>query len=117
MVALEQGDERQAPVLFRESMALNQEENDTALSLYNVWGMARVAVATGQMRRAAQLLAVTEPIMQDFVYAVTPVDQDAYARDVDAVRAILGEAAFAVAWAEGQALTLEEAIALALEER
>jgi hypothetical protein len=32
------------------------------------------------------------------------------------LRRDLGEAAFAAAWAEGQALTLEQAVAFALEE-
>jgi hypothetical protein len=39
-----------------------------------------------------------------------------YQRTVDAARAALGEAAFAVAWAAGRGLSLEEAVALALEE-
>jgi hypothetical protein len=37
-------------------------------------------------------------------------------RDLGATRAALGEEAFAAAWAEGQALSLEEAVAYALQD-
>ena len=42
-----------------------------------------------------------------------PADRDRYAALVAAVRAALGEAAFTAAWAEGQALPLDAAIAAA----
>jgi hypothetical protein len=38
-----------------------------------------------------------------------------YQREIAGVRAALGDTAFAVAWAEGQALSAGEAISLALE--
>jgi hypothetical protein len=44
------------------------------------------------------------------------VDSADHARRVDAVRAWLGEEGFATAWAEGQAMSLHEAVALALED-
>ena len=37
-------------------------------------------------------------------------------RDTAETRAALGEAAFAAAWAEGRAMTLEQAVAYALDE-
>jgi hypothetical protein len=43
-------------------------------------------------------------------------DQIDYQRNVAAMRAVLGEAAFAAAWDAGRALTLEQAIAEALGE-
>jgi DNA-binding NarL/FixJ family response regulator len=42
---------------------------------------------------------------------VPPVERAPYERDMAAVRAQLDEASFAAAWAAGQAMTLEEAIA------
>jgi hypothetical protein len=45
-----------------------------------------------------------------------PVDRGDYERDVALARAQLGEEAFVIAWATGQAMSLEQAIAYALEE-
>jgi hypothetical protein len=78
-----------------------------------VWGLARLALAAGQARRAVQLLAAAGPAVNTRMTG--PVDRDDYERDVTVGRAQLGESAFA-AWAEGQALSLEEAVALALAE-
>jgi hypothetical protein len=44
------------------------------------------------------------------------VDRDDYERDIALARAQLGEEAFTAAWATGQAMSLEQAIAYALEE-
>jgi hypothetical protein len=44
----------------------------------------------------------------------TPIEQANY--DLAAVRTALGEEAFAAAWAAGRAMSLEDAIALALDE-
>ena len=43
-----------------------------------------------------------------------PVEQPSYETTVQMTKAALGEAAFAAAWAAGQALTLEQAVAEAL---
>ncbi len=47
---------------------------------------------------------------------MAPVDQAEYDRYVAAARAQLDDHAWAAAWAEGQAMTLERAIAYALED-
>jgi predicted ATPase/DNA-binding SARP family transcriptional activator len=116
LVALGQDDRPQARSLFRESMALAQKMKDKRGSFWNVWGLARVALAEGHTRRAVQLFAATGRLMEIFGISLDPVDQDDYERDVALARAQLGEEDFATAWAEGQAMSLEEAIAYALEE-
>lgn len=47
---------------------------------------------------------------------LSPGDYVEYARDVATLRDQLGEEAFDAAWAEGRAMTLEQAIASALKE-
>ena len=47
--------------------------------------------------------------------SLEPPDAAVYARDVDEARTHLGPAEFAAAWAEGQAMTLDQAVAYALE--
>jgi len=113
LVSLGQGDWRQARALFRESLALSQ--NDTwDTPLWNVWGLAGVALAEGHPRPAAQLLAAARLIVEN--QHLHLVDRDDYERDIALARAQLGEEAFTAAWATGQAMSLEQAIAYALEE-
>jgi tetratricopeptide (TPR) repeat protein len=114
LAALGQGDWPRATSLFRESMALAQEMKSNVSSLWNVWGLARVALAEGQTRRAAQLLAADG--LLTVIKDSDPADLDDNERDVAWARTRLGEEAFAAAWAEGRAMSLEEIIAYAMEE-
>jgi predicted ATPase/DNA-binding CsgD family transcriptional regulator len=112
LLALAQGNGLRARSLFRESLALDRGVKWSKAHLWNVWGFARLALAAGQPRRAARLLAAAGPYIN--TPDTGPVDRDDYARDVTVARAQLGESGFAVAWAEGLALSLDEAVALAL---
>jgi hypothetical protein len=47
---------------------------------------------------------------------IPPADRPEHERQVAVLRAELGDAAFAAAWAEGQAMTLEAALAEAVGE-
>ena len=78
--------------------------------------MAWLAVAEGQPARAARLGGAAEALREALGAALHPVLHPGHDQAVQAMRAALGEEAFAAAWAEGQALPLEEAVALALEE-
>jgi predicted ATPase/class 3 adenylate cyclase len=82
-----------------------------AVSLLRFGGLA---AAQGQSERAATLLAAAEALCETIGYDWQPDQRNQHDRCVAATHAALGEAAFAAAWAEGQALTLEEAVALAL---
>jgi DNA-binding NarL/FixJ family response regulator len=81
--------------------------------------LATVAYAHGEHNRAAHLLAVAARLRETgggvTPYTLTvPAD---YERAVAAVQAALGAKAFAVCWAEGLALTGEQAIDIALTRR
>lgn len=114
LVALGQGDQPRATSLFRESLMLSQESKLKRLNWWNVGGLARVALAEGQTRRAVQLFA-TDGLLAE-LRRESPVDFDDFERDVALARTQLGEEAFAAAWAAGQAMSLDEAVALALQE-
>jgi hypothetical protein len=77
--------------------------------------LARVAAAQGQPERAAQLFGAAA--LRDALGApLPPADRADYERQVAAVRATLGEEAFAAVWAEGRGMPLEEAAAFAMAE-
>ena len=81
--------------------------------------LARVAEAQGQPARAARLWSAAAAQHQAIVGRPLPADRGALRpspRPPSALRARLGDAAFDAAWAAGQAMTLEQAVAYALED-
>jgi predicted ATPase/class 3 adenylate cyclase/DNA-binding XRE family transcriptional regulator len=106
-----QGDATRATALLRKALALQQQFNPHLIG-ESLDGYAWLAVGQGQPAGAARLLGATESMLAGGV----PSWRFAHQQLVAAVRAQLDEAAFAAAWAEGQAMTLEQAIAYALSE-
>jgi len=63
---------------------------------------------------AAQLWGAATALREGIGSPRSPIEQEQFDGEVTAIRSALGEAAFAAAFAEGRALTMEEAIAYAL---
>lgn len=113
-VSVERGNPEAGLVYFRESISLRYQLGDRpelAISLGAI-GMARIYLedAAG----AARLFAASERLREEL--GITPAAS--YQAEAEAktgyARALLGEEAFAQAWREGQALSLAEAVRLAL---
>jgi predicted ATPase len=66
--------------------------------------------------RAARHFAAAEALRAAIGEAMPPVERAQYEGAIAAARAALGEEAFAAAWAEGRAMTREQAVRFALEE-
>jgi tetratricopeptide (TPR) repeat protein len=104
--------------LLQESLTtlftIIKSDSGTAFALE---GFRALAVAQGQMERAARLFGAVEATREKIGGIPPPFTffQPEYDRDVAAVRAALGEEAFTTVWAEGRAMTLEQAVALAQE--
>jgi non-specific serine/threonine protein kinase len=113
-VAHYQSDYRQAATFFAESLALFQQHGGRRGIVDCIAALAGVAGAEGQLERAAQLFGAVEALREVICTYVTYSDQIEYGRNVAAVRAQLDEATFTRAWAEGRALTMEEAVDYAL---
>ena len=107
------GDDAAARTLYEESLALYLElgmgsTDDTAFSLE---GLAEVVAAQGAIAWAARLWGAAENLRTTLAAPLPPVHRAAYERSVVAARKQLGEKAFAQAWAEGQIMTPEQALA------
>ena len=100
-----------AAAVFRESLSISRAERGSSLYAWAVEGIAAVALERGSPVEATRLLAATTGprlelgIGRDFY----PIGDEIREQALDAARSRLGEAAFAAAWAEGEALSLEEA--------
>jgi predicted ATPase/class 3 adenylate cyclase len=113
-VALDQGDPDRAAALFGESLKLSWEpENEIGITL-GLIGLAGVAGEWGQPARATHLLGAAEAIRESVGRSLTPVERTVFDRYAATSRAALDGATFAVMWAEGQKMTLEQAKAEAL---
>ncbi len=72
-------------------------------------GLAKLASAEGQRERAAQaLLDRTSTVLE-------PANRSEFNQELAALRTQLGEETFTAAWADGRAMSLEQAMALALK--
>jgi hypothetical protein len=69
-----------------------------------------------QLERAARLCGAAAALREAIGAPLSAAERTDFDRTVAAVRAALGEEAFAAVWACGQALPLEQAIAEALGE-
>jgi len=103
-----------AYALFTESVALNRELDDRRNVADLLERLAGLAGARGQGRLAGRLWGTAAAMRADLGAPLAPGQQARHDHAVASVRAAYGEADFAAAWAEGEALPLEQAIVEAL---
>ena len=115
MVAYHQGQVERARALLSESFRLFREANHIDGIGWCFEGFAGIAAHEGQPLRAVRLLAADATI-NDPIHSHGLPAQAEWQRIAASARAQLDEAAWEAAWAEGQALTLEQAIAYALSD-
>jgi non-specific serine/threonine protein kinase len=113
-LARDVGDVAGAIADAQASLGIYRDHRDTWGVVEEVSDLAAFAAAAGRMADAARLFGATEALREAIGIPVTPTDLDAQRGAVATVRAALGEASFAIAWGEGRALPLAEAIAAAL---
>jgi predicted ATPase len=114
-IAHEAGDRTGARKLLEEGARLLREA--AAPGTHQFLGyLGQRAVERGQSARGVRLLATAagRPENGLFPILLPSAHPRARAAAISAARAALGEEAFAVAWAEGQAMTLEQALDYAL---
>jgi predicted ATPase/DNA-binding SARP family transcriptional activator len=116
-VACLEGDYTAARIFYQQALALQREQHNRIGIAAFLERLAGVCQAQGQPERSARLLGVAETLRERDGVPLPPMDQANYDPIVSAARVQLGEEAFLAAWAEGRALTIEQAVADVLEER
>jgi predicted ATPase/DNA-binding SARP family transcriptional activator len=113
-VACRQGDYGAARSLYQESLAIHRELGDKSGLARLLADFAGLAAGQRQAQRAARLLGAAEALCEA-IDAGPPATSSTEDVGIKAeVCTELGEAVFAAAWAEGRAMTLEQAIAYAV---
>jgi hypothetical protein len=116
-VRFRQGDLQEATALFSEGLEIaRQLEMRFGIAVHLV-GLAGIAIEQGQPTQGARLLGATEAILQEFETQFFGADRADRDHIIATARAQLDESTFDTAWAAGQALSLDEAIGEALNER
>jgi non-specific serine/threonine protein kinase len=113
-VAQHAGDHQEAIGLLRRSLALCQELGVPAEVARELLALAGSLGPSGDPVGAARLFGAADAFLQQSGALLDPNDQPEHDRNINFVRAALGAEAYAAAWAEGQAMSLEEAAAYAL---
>jgi DNA-binding CsgD family transcriptional regulator/tetratricopeptide (TPR) repeat protein len=112
---LHQGNTRRAAPCFAEALNLSRGLGDRSGIAMNLAGLAGVAAAQGHPERSARLFGAAAALLEASGQVVKAVDRTEYDRNAAVARAQVGEDAFAAAWEAGRAMTIEQAIAYALE--
>lgn len=79
-------------------------------------GLAAVSAAKNNSSRATRLLGAASAARTSVGAPLPPSERPAIDRYVASLRQTLGDAAFTLAWSEGQALSLDDAVQFALSE-
>ncbi len=84
--------------------------------VYTIEGVASLYANQEQPERAVQLFAWTDAMRHKFGDHRPPIEQSSVEHDLALIRSQLDETAFEKSYNIGRALTLEQAIALAVDE-
>jgi tetratricopeptide (TPR) repeat protein len=111
MVAHAGGDHARAAALLQQSATLFGKQADKIWLAVGLVGLASVAAAQGKPQRGARLLGAADALRDTVGSPLSPMDRTDREHALAAVCALLEEEAFAAAWAEGQALTVDQVVA------
>ena len=126
-LAQSQGDYDKAYTSYLEALELQKRrvsplfnwsgpKTYSATVSYPLEGLAILASAQNRMGRAARLIGAAENFYTPLRFEMSAKERAEHDRVIAAARLALGEEAFAKAWAEGQSMSLEEAVIYALDE-
>jgi len=108
-----QGKSDEARPILAEALDLSLAARGTPWTALSLAGHARLALATGDARRAARLAGAAQGLRRRFGLQAWPMLRRSEAELVAQVRRALGGEQFDQAFAEGSALSQQEAVAAA----
>ena len=115
IVAVDEGRADDARALLQENFPMYRELDDLRGTGENLCRCAHALAAVGRTATAAQLLGGSETVFEG-IGAKPPWLATMNDKTLEGIREQLEEAAVAEAWEQGRGLTVDEAVALALDE-
>jgi predicted ATPase/DNA-binding SARP family transcriptional activator len=125
-VAQSRSDYAAARRLYREALEILRQRTDQpfywvwlktyrAVAAYPISALAILAVPQNQMERATKLLSAAETLYTPLRFVMSAIERAEHDHALAVARAEMGEKAFAVASEEGKKMSLDEAVAYAIE--
>ena len=114
---LRQGEIQQAREMFSESMQSTQTTGLVIALVFAIEGLASLHVNQGQPERAARLFAWADATREKMGDQRPPVEQASVEHDLAVIHSKLNKTTFERLWAEGDTLTMEQAIKIALGDK
>jgi predicted ATPase/transcriptional regulator with XRE-family HTH domain/Tfp pilus assembly protein PilF len=113
ILSLHRKDYRLAARYFKEDYRLSHGTSEKMTSFDLLYGLAAVSAGLNQPERAARLYGATQTIFEKSPYM--PLDRAEFEKHIQIAREQLGDTRFETLASEGRAMTMERAIAYALE--
>jgi hypothetical protein len=114
--ALDEGRPGEALPLLERSSRIYLDLGERPELMVNLWRLARALVLDGRAADAARVFAAGEALREDMGSGSYSWMESRNEETLAAVREQLEEDAYAEAWEQGRRLTVEKALALALED-
>jgi len=111
-LAQEQGDYMAAASLYEEGLAVARKVGGMQSIARCAEGLAQVAAAQGQAGRALRLAGAAARVRQTIGAPLFAADQERLLRRLRHAQQKLGEQGSSAAWAEGQTMSVERALAI-----
>jgi tetratricopeptide (TPR) repeat protein len=115
-VALRAGNLAEARAIFVDTAQKFQEDGNTIGIAFPLEGLASLYVVTGKFERAARLIGWADAGRARIIEPRPKLEQADVDRDIAAIIAKIGNTSFKEAYDSGREMTLDEAVALALNE-
>jgi predicted ATPase/DNA-binding CsgD family transcriptional regulator len=112
--ALLREDHERAKALYIENVALCRNLGDKMVASWSIDGLACLAASRGEAQRAARLFGAAATLREAVGYQQSPRDRSLLEPYLTIARPRLSEVAWDKGFAEGQAMSFEEAIEYAL---
>jgi predicted ATPase/DNA-binding CsgD family transcriptional regulator len=106
-----EGDYAAAQARYEQSLRISCELSERWVAAVFLMELGEAIAAQQQLAWAAQLWGAAETLREAFGIPIPLVERAGYERAVSAARVQLGDRAFAAAWAQGRAMTAEQALA------
>lgn len=115
-ITMESKEYQEASNYYKQSLEIASESSRTFDSLLCLANLAHLAAAQGQTRKATRLAAAVETHRQKLGWQIGAENETEYEQFIKTLSAQIDDRLFETLWAEGRALTLAQAIELALND-